>query len=153
MPGISGEDIASHFVAALRDGDFPALGELFQLDAYWHVPGHSTVAGDYEGREAILDYFEQVARTAEQSTYDPHFAIGESGIGVAQYDVTLVRPGRTYEDRHSVAFSLHDGQIVDGWLYVLDLYTHDLFFGWPPPDRCPICRQKDGHDPDCPLYE
>jgi ketosteroid isomerase-like protein len=38
-------------------GPADALHELLTDDIAWHVPGDNVIAGDYEGRAAVMDYF------------------------------------------------------------------------------------------------
>ena len=38
-------------------GSIEAVAELMAEDIVWHVPGSSPIAGDYRGRDAVLDYF------------------------------------------------------------------------------------------------
>ena len=38
-------------------GEFGPVEELLAEDIVWHVPGTSPIAGDYRGREAVMEYF------------------------------------------------------------------------------------------------
>src|SRR2546422_8856879 len=42
---------------AFNTGDIETLTELFDESAVWHLPGRSSMANDYQGREATLAYF------------------------------------------------------------------------------------------------
>jgi ketosteroid isomerase-like protein len=42
---------------AFNSGDMETLSQLFDERARWHSPGRSSVAGDYEGRDATFAYF------------------------------------------------------------------------------------------------
>ena len=42
--------------AAFNSGDVNTLSELFDENAVWHAPGRSSLAGDYQGRDATLGY-------------------------------------------------------------------------------------------------
>src|SRR5437868_15263020 len=42
---------------AFNTGDIDTLTELFDEDAVWHLPGRSSMADDYKGRDATLAYF------------------------------------------------------------------------------------------------
>jgi hypothetical protein len=41
------------------------LSEIIAKDATHHVPGHSSVSGDYKGLDAILGYYQQLATETE----------------------------------------------------------------------------------------
>src|SRR5436189_5625090 len=47
---------------AFNTGDVETLTELFDEIAVWHLPGRSSFANDYQGREATLAYFGQLAQ-------------------------------------------------------------------------------------------
>src|SRR4051812_21945147 len=47
---------------AFNTGDINTLTELFDESAVWHLPGRSSMADDYQGREATLTYFGQLAQ-------------------------------------------------------------------------------------------
>ena len=46
---------------AFNRGDLETLTEIFDESAVWHLPGRSSMATDYQGSEAILAYFGQLA--------------------------------------------------------------------------------------------
>ena len=46
---------------AFNTGDIDTLTDLFDETAVWHLPGHSSMADDYQGRDATLAYFGQLA--------------------------------------------------------------------------------------------
>ena len=52
--------------------DIDTLTELFDENVIWHMPGRSSKAKDYEGRDATLGYFGQIGqemiRRARRST-------------------------------------------------------------------------------------
>src|SRR5205809_2635079 len=45
---------------AFNSGDMDTLTELFDEKAVWHLPGRSSMANDYQGRDATLAYFGQI---------------------------------------------------------------------------------------------
>src|SRR5882724_6497308 len=47
---------------AFNTGDINTLTELFDESIVWHLPGRSSMATDYEGREATLAYFGLIAQ-------------------------------------------------------------------------------------------
>ena len=47
---------------AFNTGDIDTLNELFDESAVWHLPGRSSMAGDYQGSGATLAYFGQLAQ-------------------------------------------------------------------------------------------
>ena len=53
--------VVDAFLAAQREmydgGSVDPVSELIADEVVWHVPGTSPIAGDYRGKEAVLDYF------------------------------------------------------------------------------------------------
>src|SRR2546427_4532281 len=47
---------------AFNTGDVNTLTELFDESAVWHLPGRSSMANDYQGRDATLAYFGQLGQ-------------------------------------------------------------------------------------------
>ena len=45
---------------AFNTGDLDTLNEIFDENAVWHLPGKSKYADDYQGADAILEYFGQL---------------------------------------------------------------------------------------------
>ena len=46
---------------AFNTGDIDTVGEIFDESIVWHLPGRSSYADDYRGREATLTYFGHLA--------------------------------------------------------------------------------------------
>src|SRR6188508_728643 len=46
---------------AFNTGDIDTLTDLFDESVVWHLPGRSPMADDYQGRDATLAYFGQIA--------------------------------------------------------------------------------------------
>ena len=49
---------------AFNTGDMETLTELMD-ETVWHLPGRSSMAGDYQGSGATLAYFGQLAQETE----------------------------------------------------------------------------------------
>jgi hypothetical protein len=47
---------------AFNRGDMNTLIELFDESAVWHLPGRSSMANDYQGRDATLAYFGRIGQ-------------------------------------------------------------------------------------------
>ena len=45
---------------AFNTGDINTLIEIFDESVVWHLPGRSSMANDYQGRDATLAYFGQI---------------------------------------------------------------------------------------------
>ena len=47
--------------------DLDAVGDQLAKNIVWHVAGDHALSGDYEGRDAVLDYFRQVQQLTGDS--------------------------------------------------------------------------------------
>jgi uncharacterized protein len=96
----------------------------------WHVPGRSPIAGDHEGIEAVMDYFER-RRALARAT----FRVNVRDV-MSQGDVVLQLAGGTAElggrevGWETVGiFTIRDGKIAEGRLVPFDLYLFDEVWG------------------------
>jgi uncharacterized protein len=57
MPETPNAEIVRRGYDAFNNGDTSALAALIAENVVWHVPGRSSIAGDYHGRETTFAYF------------------------------------------------------------------------------------------------
>src|ERR1051325_8203745 len=65
---------------AFNTGDMDTLTELMD-ETVWHLPGHSSMAGDYEGRGATLAYFGQLAQQTVKTAWSASSAALQTETG------------------------------------------------------------------------
>jgi uncharacterized protein len=111
-------------------GDAEPLRELLTEDVVWHVPGRSPIAGDHEGIEAVLRYFERRRELAE-ATFRVHvrevLTAGDLVIQLA--GGTAERRGAEVEWETVGIFRIRDGRIAEGRLVPFDQYLFDHIWG------------------------
>jgi YbgC/YbaW family acyl-CoA thioester hydrolase len=111
-------------------GDLAPVTELLAEDVVWHVPGSSPIAGDYRGRDAVLEYFRLRRELAGGS-------IRVIMIGVAHHDEAVVQladgraplGGRGVVWRTAGVYRVADGTIAEAWLVPLDQAQFDRTWG------------------------
>ena len=110
------EDLIRRGFDAFSKGDMDTLRELFQADIAYHVPGRSSVAGDYHGQDEVLGLF---ARIFELSggTYqiELHDAVANDDHAVALFTARGQREGTTLEDRTVLVSHVRDGRFAEIW--------------------------------------
>ena len=115
---------------AFNVGDMDTLIEVFDESIVWHLPGRSSMANDYEGRDATLAYFGQLAeKTGGTFRAVLGHLIGDDedrvvGIQTSKAD----RDGKHLEVGNCIVFQLKDGRVVDGKEHFHDLYAWDEFW-------------------------
>jgi uncharacterized protein len=124
------EDLIRRGYAAFAAGDLDTLRELFAADAVWHTPGHSVLAGDHRGIDAILGFFGQTMElTGGTFRAELHDVVAGDEHGVGLHMSRGERQGRTLEDRSVLVFHVRDGTVTEVWQYVGDLEAFDRFLG------------------------
>ena len=115
---------------AFNTGDIDTLTELFDESAVWHLPGRSSMADDYQGRDATLAYFGQLAQETG-GTFRAELrnltADGEDSVVGIQRS-TGDRGGKHLDVSDCIVFQLKDGRITDGREHFEDLYAWDEFW-------------------------
>ena len=133
--------VVEDFLARQREmyagGDLAAVQELLAEHVVWHVPGTSPIAGDYRGREAVLEYFHlrrelaggaiHIAKEAEAHHDEAlvQLADGRAALGGGE-DVVWRTAG---------VYRVARGRIAEAWLVPLDQAEFDRAWAAtrPPP--------------------
>src|SRR2546430_11406315 len=76
---------------AFNTGDVNTLTELFDESAVWHLPGRSSMANDYQDREATLAYFGQIGRAFPDATFCDSLTRKRKRVGNAHRVLSLPR--------------------------------------------------------------
>ena len=115
---------------AFNSGDIDTVAEIFDESAVWHLPGRSSMANDYQGRDATLAYFGQIAQKTGgtfQAELQQLFA-GDDGRVIGLQRSTAERNGKRLDVGNCIVFELRDGKVVDGREHFNDLYAWDEFW-------------------------
>jgi ketosteroid isomerase-like protein len=115
---------------AFNTGDIETLTEVFDEGAVWHLPGRSSFADDYQGREATLAYFGQLAEETGGTFRAEltHLLADDDDRVVGIQRSTADRDGKHLDVGDSIVFELKDGRITDGREHFDDLYAWDEFW-------------------------
>ena len=113
------------FGEALANGDVEGAFALLHDDVVMHVAGRSSFAGDYTGRDAILELFgsfsERFSSVSEE--YFAYFADDEHGIILER--ATTTRGDRTFEYQIVVVGRFRDGKVSEVWSIPFDQAAWD----------------------------
>ena len=115
---------------AFNTGDIETLTELFDETAVWHLPGRSSMATDYQGRDATLAYFGRIGQetggTFRAELQDLTADEDDRVVGIQRS--TGERNGKRLDVGDCIVFQLKDGRITDGREHFEDLYAWDEFW-------------------------
>ena len=115
---------------AFNAADMDTLTELFDESAVWHLPGRSSMANDYQGRDATLAYFGQLGQETGGTFQAELQQLFEGGDGrvIGLQRSTAERDGKRLDVGDCIVFELRDGRITDGREHLHDLYAWDEFW-------------------------
>jgi hypothetical protein len=115
---------------AFNTGDIDTLTEIFDESAVWHLPGRSSMATDYHGRDATLAYFGRIGQetggTFRAELKDLTADDDDRVVGIQRS--TGDRNGKHLDVSDCIVFQLKDGRITDGREHFEDLYAWDEFW-------------------------
>ncbi|HXV64693.1 MAG TPA: nuclear transport factor 2 family protein [Vicinamibacteria bacterium] len=116
--------------AAFNASDIEALNEIFDVNASWHTPGKSPIAGDNVGRDAVFEQFgKYVGQTGGtfKATLQ-HVLGGDNGRVIGVHHNSGERNGKRLDVACCIEFEVKGGKIVSGREHFFDLYNWDEFW-------------------------
>ena len=124
------EDLVREGYAAFERGDLDALQrKFFAEDVRYHVPGRSTLGGNYEGVAQVLGWlgrqFELSGGTIRAEVHD---VVANDEHAVSLITVRGERAGKQIQDNSVQVFHIHDGKVSEVWSHPADLYAMDEFW-------------------------
>src|SRR3954447_23285885 len=117
---------------AFNVADLDTLTEIFDENIVWHLPGNSSMATDYQGRDAVLTYFGQLGQRTD-GTFRAELErlmADDDGRVVGFQRSTGDRNGSHLDVGNCIVFTLEDGRVTDGREHFEDLYAWDQFGSW-----------------------
>ena len=112
MPAPENAAIVRRIFDAFARKEGLALRGLFAEDAVWSVPGHGTMAGVYEGREAIFRFLARLPKETD-GTYGSRLVdvLASDDRAAALYRASGSRHGRTLELDQVLLFRIEGGLV------------------------------------------
>jgi uncharacterized protein len=122
--------VVDQFLARQREmysgGSVEALAELMAEDIVWHVPGSSPIAGEYRGRDAVLDYFRHRRQLAGgHMSITKHTSVCHRDTVVQLADGEAVLGGEQAAWRTAGVYRVADGRVSEASLVALDRDAFD----------------------------
>ncbi|MGD9988704.1 nuclear transport factor 2 family protein [Pseudonocardia sp.] len=123
-------DVVRSAYKAFNEQDIPALMAAFDPEIRWHQTGRSVLAGDYDGVEAVLQFFGRVGETSD-GTFRADLQDVASGDGetIAHHVGRAEARGRTLEDHNVLVVRMAGGRMAEVWEHHRDPYEVDEFSG------------------------
>lgn len=122
-------DVFGRTYHAFTNGDMESLAGLFEEDVAWHTPGRNPLAGDYEGRGAVLASFSEEFDLSEGSyRVHVHDVLANDEHIVALLRATASRNERTLDMNYVLVFDMREGRVAEAWESWMDQRTVDQFW-------------------------
>jgi len=116
-------------IEAFNQRNFEPSSKLFSEDATLHCPGRNRIAGDYEGKAGVIEFWQkQIALTNE--TFRAEVIAVSQGEGnlVLIIELTTQVGEQLFSWRRVNHYKVIDGRVVEAWIYEGDQYTADTVF-------------------------
>ena len=124
------EQIVRDGYEAFSSGDMETLGALFADDAVHSVPGNSQIAGDYKGRDNILNFYGKLFELTDGNMSVDLKTVNVDGDKVAAvHRAKAARAGNTLDSDTTLNFTIKDGKIVRIDEVPSDQAAEDAFWG------------------------
>lgn len=120
------EDVIRSYVTAFARGDLEAAKAYLADDVVYHVGGHHPLAGDYRGKDAVIDFFQRrSARTDGTFKVVPHDLLANDEHGVALANVMAERGGKHFAWDVVTIYHVARGKVTECWVIDGDQHLAD----------------------------
>ncbi|MDP8957458.1 MAG: nuclear transport factor 2 family protein [Actinomycetota bacterium] len=114
--------------AQLR-GDVDAFMGFFTDDVVAHVPGKSSLAGDYRGKDQFAEAFGRFSERVPEYSFEPHAYLADDEHGVILQKSHYKRGDETLDTDEAFVCHFRDGKISEFWFLSIDSDAVDAFIG------------------------
>jgi uncharacterized protein len=126
---VSNEEIIRKAYQDFAQGNIPSVFAAFDAAITWHVPGHSSLSGDYSGHDQIGGFFQ---RTMELSggafSIDVHNVLADGDLVVVLATVNAQRNGVAASFPEVHVWRLKNGRATEFREYQGDEQREDRFW-------------------------
>lgn len=112
-------------VEAFYKGDLEGAFALYHDDFVVHVPGRSSFAGDYTGRDAFLSLMGQFMERYSQTGSEILASFADDEYGIVLERSTAARGDRTFEQQVMSVVRFRDGKVSEMWNVPFDQAARD----------------------------
>jgi ketosteroid isomerase-like protein len=114
---------------AQKRGDFEAFMGAYTDDLIVHMPGKSSISGDYKGKDQFGEVFQKFTERVPEFTFEPHAYFADDEHGVLLQRSHYKRGNETLDTNDTFVFHFRDGKISELWVITDDPYGTDEFLG------------------------
>ena len=129
---------------AFAAGDIDTLREVLDPSIDWHLPGRSTISGDYRGIEDVLGFFGRLLELSSGTFKAELLECGEltTDLVACLINRSGAMPAGTVDQRTVLLFQMREGRVIEVTEFAYDLYAYDEAVG-PSVIALPDARTAD----------
>jgi uncharacterized protein len=122
-------ELARKGYSAFNKADLQTAMSTIADDIVWHVGGNGPFAGDYKGKDAVLDFFMRLGQLTEGSyKANIHDIVANDEHTIAIGTTTATRKGKTRESKFvDVIHPSPEGKAKEYWHFVEDQAADDAW--------------------------
>lgn len=114
--------------AQLR-GDLDAFVGAFTDDVIVHIPGTSSFAGVYKGKDQFLELFQRFMERTPEYTFEPHAYLADDEHGVNLQRSHYQRGDEALDANDMFVGHFRDGKVAEFWFMSESQAEVDAFLG------------------------
>jgi uncharacterized protein len=114
---------------AQMHGDMDAFMDAYTDDIVVHIPGKSSLAGVYKGKDQFADTFQRFMERAPEYTFEPHAYFADDEHGIILQRSHYKRGNETLDSNDTFVVHFRDGKVSELWITSDDAYGVDAFLG------------------------
>jgi uncharacterized protein len=115
---------------AFGKGDMATVSDLLADDVLWHVGGHSSLAGDYKGKDAVFGFFGKLMEiTGGTFKLEVHDILANDEHSVTLVTATAERNGKKLDTKQvHLTHPDSEGRVKEFWAFDEDQGATDEFY-------------------------
>ncbi len=122
-------DVVRRAFEAFQAGDGEALMKTFATNAHYHLAPAGKFTGDYQGVQAIMEFFAQVAREFDGTFRVAPMEMAATGNRVfVLFGTSGKHGGKTLDSSEVGVFTVADGVVTDAMLCPSDYPAEAAFW-------------------------
>jgi uncharacterized protein len=110
-------------------GDVETFVGFYTDDVIVHIPGKSSFAGTYKGKDQFMELFQRFMERTPEYTFEPHAYFADDEHGVLLQRSHYKRGDETLDSNDTFVCHFRDGKVSEFWLMSEDAYAVDAFLG------------------------
>jgi ketosteroid isomerase-like protein len=110
-------------------GDMEGLVAHLTEDVIVHIPGRSSLAGTYNGRDQFLGMFQRFAERTPEYSFEPHAYLADDEHGVSLQRSHFRRGDEALDTNDAFVCHFRNGKVSELWFLSNESDAVDAFLG------------------------